>query len=167
MRVLSLSFRTAFNAPQTGEEPIYLVTITHEDMPGIIRLSSDPTTQIDDAPLIYGTISGGNTYLFIGPFSLILPDEGEDKPPRMRMQIANIDRSMVKTVRSTSTPAQVVVNIVALANVNLVEVPYPAFDLLNCTYDAGALSFDLGIDAMVTEPFPGGSMDTASFRGLF
>jgi hypothetical protein len=39
--------------------------------------------------------------------------------------------------------------------------------MTNLSYDVSALTFDLTMDALVTEPYPAGSFDPASFPSLF
>jgi hypothetical protein len=46
VRVLSLNFRKALYAQESGEVPIFLLTITHPSLAAPIRLSTDPTARI-------------------------------------------------------------------------------------------------------------------------
>lgn len=167
MRVLSLTLREALNAQETGEELIVLVTITHPDLEdGPIRLSSNPTTRFGTAPLLYGTVSRGDTYLFV-PFSAVLPDEKDEAPPASQLMIDNIDREMIRLLRSTITPASVVIEVVRGSDVDEVEIAVPAFDLANASYGDASITLTLGIDAMVTEPYPSGTFSPSAFPGLF
>ena len=57
MRTLSLNFRQALFAQESGEIPIFLLTITHPDLPDPIYQSTDATVRLSTYPLTYGTIS--------------------------------------------------------------------------------------------------------------
>ena len=48
-------------------------------------------------------MSGGDTYLAC-PFFLELPSDEEDRPPRARLRIDNVDRRQVRAVRLADPP---------------------------------------------------------------
>lgn len=165
-RTLSLTTRRAMNAQETGEIVIFLMTVTHPDLDGPIRLSSDPTTRLSDSPLTYGTASRGQSFLFV-PFGLILPDEKEAATPQAKVMLDNVDREMVNILRSTSTPAQVKIELVLASEPDVVEVEEPMFDLVSADYDAQTVTLTLVMNGLATEPFPSGSFNPSSFPGLF
>lgn len=165
-RTVSLAMRQAMNAEETGEVPIVLLTITHDDLLQPIRLSSDPTTRFSTDPVMYGTVSRGQQYLFV-PFSAVLPDDKEEAAPQARIVIDNIDREMIAILRSTSTPAAVTLDIVLASSPDAVEVSYTGFDLVAAEYDAENITITLQMDAFVTEPFPCDSMNPSNLPGLF
>lgn len=165
-RTVSLTMRQAMNAQETGEVAVILLTITHPDLATPIRLSSDPTTRISTDPLLYGTVSRGQTYYFL-PFSAILPDDKDEAPPSARIIIDNIDRELIRLIRSTSTPAAVTLEMVLASAPDSVEIMFPELDLVSADYDAQSVTISLAIDALLTEPYPSGTFDPASFPGLF
>ena len=61
MRVLSLNFREAIFGPESGEVPIFLLTITHPDLDEPVYLTTDATERLGTDPLTYGTVSRGVT----------------------------------------------------------------------------------------------------------
>ena len=104
-RSLSLTLRRALNAQEAGEVPAWLLTITHPLLDAPIRLSSDPTVRLTEAPEItYGTVSRGESYMFL-PISFPLPDEKGDATPLMRLTLDNVGRELINILRSTTTPA--------------------------------------------------------------
>lgn len=165
-RTISLTFRTAMNAEETGEVPVLLLTITHEDLPSPIRLSSDPTARLSTDPLLYGTVSRGNQFLFL-PFSAILPDDKDESPPQARLVIDNVDRQMIPVLRSTSTPAKVMMEMVLASSPNAVEIQFPELDLVSADYDAQSITISLQVDALMTEPYPADSLTPSYFPGLY
>ena len=104
-RTLSLNFREAINAEESGEVVIFLLTIDHDDLASPIYLSTDPTTLVTDVPLVYKTVSRGNDYIYV-PMQIVIPDEREGAAPHSQFRICNVTRELVATIRSTTTPAQ-------------------------------------------------------------
>ncbi|WP_027517887.1 DUF1833 family protein [Bradyrhizobium sp. WSM1417] len=166
MRVLSLNFRQALFAQQSGEVPIFLLTITHPQLANPILLTTDPTTRITTDPLVYGTVSRGETYLFAG-VDITLPDEQDKSPPASKLSIQNVTRDLIPLARSVATPPQVLIEAVLASAPDTVETTFATFDMANLVADAAMLNFDLTIDALATEPYPSGTFSPASFPGLF
>jgi hypothetical protein len=166
MRILSLNFRKAIFAQESGEVPVFLVTITHPDLEAPIFLSTDPTERLSLDPLVYGTTSRGDEYLYVG-MAVTLPDEQDKNPPASKLVISNTTRQLIPLARSVTSPPSVKIEAVLASSPDTVELAVPALDMVGLTYDAGQLTFSLSIDALTTEPFPSGSFDPASFPALF
>jgi hypothetical protein len=161
-----MNFREAMHAQETGEIPIALLTITHPDLAEPIRLSGDNTERLTTDPLVYGTVSRSNDYLFI-PFRLVLPDDHDETAPQASLELSNITREHVAIMRSIVLPASVMIEIVLVSDPDEVEITFPSFDLTKADYDANVMTLSLSMDPMITEPFPAHSFDPASFPGLF
>lgn len=165
-RNLSPRFLAAAFAQETDEVPICLLTITHPELASPIYLSSNPTTRISDDPLIYATYSRENEYLTI-PFDFTLPDDQADTPPRMQLVVDNTQAELVKVLRSFSTLATVVVEMVLASAPDHVEIALPGLQLGSAKIQEKSIPIDLLADLLVNEPFPGGSFTAGSFPGLF
>jgi hypothetical protein len=166
-RSLSLNFREAINAAQSGEVPIWLVTMDHDDLVGeTIRMSSDPTERITEIPLTYGTVSGSFVFLFTG-MSVQLPDESADAAPRSTLVMSNVSRDAITLVRSVVTPARCKIELVLSSDPDFVEVSSPWLDVLDARVSAQNITVDLGLNSMITQSDPGDSFDPAGFPGLF
>ena len=76
MTTVSLNFREAAYAAETGRVLIALMTIDHADLAEPIRISTDPTQRLEDLTtdeeVVYGTESRGETFLFC-PVRIKLP----------------------------------------------------------------------------------------------
>ncbi|CAL77421.1 conserved hypothetical protein [Bradyrhizobium sp. ORS 278] len=166
MRVFSLHFRRELFAQESGEVPIFLLTITHPELATPIRLSTDPTSRLSTDPLVYGTVSRAQTYYYAG-VALTLPDEQEKSAPASKLTISNVTRELIPLARSVSSPARVDIEMVAASNLDTVETSFPGFQMTNLEYDTMELNFDLTIDPLTSEPYPSGSFNPASFPGLF
>jgi hypothetical protein len=166
MRTLSLNFRQALFAQESGEIPIFLLTITHPDLPDPIYQSTDATVRLSNDPLTYGTISRGVTFLCAAA-SVTLPDEQDKSPPACKLTIENVTRGLIPLARSVSTPPTVRIEAVLASALDTVEMTWPMMDMTNLNYDAAVLEFDLTMDALTTEPCPAGTFSPAYFPGLF
>ncbi|MDA9511161.1 hypothetical protein XI09_42225 [Bradyrhizobium sp. CCBAU 11386] len=166
MRVLSLNFRQALFSQESGEVPIFLLTITHAELEDPIYLTTDPTSRLSEDPLIYATTSRGVEFLYAG-VDVTLPDEQDKAPPASKLTIANVTRELIPLARSVSTPPSVKIEAVLASAPDDVEMIWPAMDMSNLTYDASFLQFDLTMDSLVTEPYPSGTFSPAYFPGLF
>jgi len=165
VRVLSLNFREALFAQESGEVVIFLLTITHLELADPIRLTTDPTERKSTDPLVYRTMSRGEEYLYAG-VDITIPDEQDKSPPVSKLTIANVTRDLIPLARSVSTPPAVKIEAVLGSALDDVEMIWPAMDMTNLTYDASFLQFDLTMDALVTEPYPSGTFSPAAFPGL-
>jgi uncharacterized protein DUF1833 len=166
MRILSLNFRKALFSQESGEVPIFLLTITHPSLATPILLSTDPTSRISTDPLVYGTVSRSSTFLYAG-VDISLPDEQERSPPVSKLVIENVTRELIPLARSIATPASVKIEIALASALDTVEMTFPSFQMTNLQYDVVMLTFDLTMDALVTEPFPAGNFSPAYFPALF
>jgi len=166
VRILSINFRKALFAPASQEVPIFLLTITHPTLTSPILLSTDPTARVTTDPLVYGTTSRGNTFLYAG-IDVTLPDEQDRSPPASKLTVANVTRDLIPLARSINSPASIMIEAVLASAPDIVEMTFPSLQMTNLTYDVATLQFDLTMDALVTEPFPQGTFSPAYFPGLY
>jgi hypothetical protein len=165
MRSLSTAFLEAINAQETGVVPITLLTITHPDLEEPILVCNNPTTRLSDDPLLYGTISRGDTYLYI-PFDPLLPDE-TDRAPEAKITIANIGRDLVTLIRSVVSPPSIVMEIVLSTDLDTVEITFAELLVANSVNTAKNVDLELTIDNLGQEPFPAMRFTPSQFPGLF
>jgi hypothetical protein len=166
VRTLSAELQAALYGQESGVVAALLVTITHAELAVPIRISTDKTTRLSTDPLVYGTTSRGNDYLFIG-LEVSLPDERSESPPRARMVLTNVGREAIALVRSVVSPPSVKIELVKASAPDVVEAEWPAMDMAAVEYSADTISFELTMDSYALEPFPSGSFDPAYFTGLF
>ena len=165
-RTLSLNFREAINAQESGETVIFLMTIDHDELSSPILLSTDPTERLSEVPLMYGTVSRYETYIFI-PMEVSLPDEREQAAPRAAFRISNVTRELVALVRSVTSPARAKLEVVLASDLDNVEVETPWLDIVAATTTAGDVTFELTLNSMATELWPTDAFDPSAFPGLF
>lgn len=155
-RPVSPQAMQALNAPETGEAFLILLTLSHTDLAAPLRVSSD---HID-------TESRGDTFLAF-PFELTLPDDEDNKSPRARLVIDNVDRSIVRAVRQLTSSPTVLIEIVRAADPDTVEARFEDFRFTNISYDSQVVEGDLTIEDFTSEPYPAASFSPSLFPGLF
>ena len=164
---LSGLLKASVHAPETGEVFIVLLTITHATTPAeITRVSSDPTVRLSDDPVLYGTASRGETFLFF-PFDLRLPDAGGEAMPRAQLVIENVGRELIAAIRSVVEPAEILIELVCASTPDTVEASYPVLRVARVQYNAQTITCDLEYAPLTSEPYPAGSFTPGAFPGLF
>ena len=155
-RAVSVTLKSAVNAPETGEAFLVLVTIDHADLAAAIRVTSDGVD----------TVSNGNTFVAF-PFEISLPDSRVEGAPRAKLTIDNVDRQIVQAVRDISTAADVTVDVVLASDPDTVEASFPDFKLRDVTFDALTVTGELTVEHFAGEPYPAAIFSPANFPGLF
>jgi hypothetical protein len=165
---VSLNFRTQAWAQETGVVVICLLTITHDDLDEPILLSTDPTQRLYEygADQVYGTVSRGDDYVFF-PMSLKLPDDTDDGPRSMTIEIDNVGREYMETLRSISGQPKVNTEIVLSNDLDTVEAAWPEFLITHISANAGTVTMPLTMETLNNEPFPSMSFTPGSAPGLF
>lgn len=157
MREVSLPFLQAAFAQETGEAPIVLVTITHDDLTAPIRVAN---YDVD-------VVSNEETFIAY-PFELTLPTEPEAGASRATVTIDNVHRDIVEAVRNCAgTAPQVTLAVVLASSPDTIEASFPGFDLRNVSYDALTIEGELTLDSLAGERYPAGRFRPGAFPGLF
>jgi hypothetical protein len=166
-RIVSLDARRAFNAQETADVPIILVTITQpEIIDGPLRLSSDPTVRLSIDPLEYGTRSRGEVYKFV-LMAAVLPDDKEDALTSVQLMLENVEADMTKVVRASITPATMTFEMVMASAPDSVEMRWAGLVAMRTTYDAGQIMIEVSRESILGEPWPAHRMTQNRFPGLY
>ncbi len=165
-RNLSARFKAALFRENMEEVAVALVTITHPTLDEPLRFSSDATVRVSTEPLLYGTISRSEQYLFV-PIDITFPADQDDAPPTIDITLSAVGREAVPLLRQAIEPATVTIEVVLAEYPDDVEAIFPDFDLVNASYGGDSATISLAIDSLATEPFPAGSFTPAYFPGLF
>jgi len=141
---------------ETGEIFLTLLTISHADLSQPIRVCNDAKN----------IVSNGDTYIAL-PFEVTLPSDEGDQPSRARIQIDNVDRTMIIAIRSITSSPDVTIDVVRQSAPDTVEISFPDFTFDNISYDALIISGDLTFENYLQEPYPAGIFDPSRFPGGF
>jgi hypothetical protein len=170
MPTTSLNFREAVFAQETGRVPIALITLSHADLTDDIRISTDPTQELteftSDTQKVYGTISSGKTYIFL-PVRIKLPDDTDEGPGEMQLEIDNVHRAYIETIRSVQTPVICRVDLVMDNALDTIDASWPEFKMTDIVYNATTITGTLRLETLEAEPYPAGSFVPSYFSGLF
>lgn len=173
MRRVSLNERMAQEAGSTAEIRAVLFEISHPDLPKPIRLSTDNAERLSVDPLYYGTRStwrGANPitdpYLWIVA-SALLPSDKEDAPAGGMVALENLDREMVRLVRSYTGMATICMAVVLASSPDLLEAEYTDMEIVSADIDAGEIVLTFSREEIEMEPFPEGRMTRNNAPGLF
>lgn len=138
-----------------GDDFLLLLTIDHDDI-------SEPIRVVHNTEDV---VSNGETYVAF-PFTLTLPTDRDDSPPRAQLVIDNVSREIGETIRTISTPPTVMIQVVQLADPDQVEMEIPSMVLRNVQFDAMTVTGDLELEDLSREPFPARYFTPAEFPGL-
>lgn len=155
-RPLSTTFKQAMTSSATDDGAIVLLMISHDDLAETLRF----TNNNEDV------VSRGNTYLRF-PFLFTLPDDYESRPPSARLVIDNIDRRIIEAVRSLSSPPTVTAEVVALSDLETVELGPIEFQLRDVTADALTVEGTLAFEPVLEDAWPATRMTPATTPGIF
>jgi hypothetical protein len=155
-RSLSSAARQAIYAQQTDKVFLALLTISHSDLAGPIRVVND----------LVNLTSRGDHYLAF-PFQIVLPEERDDQLGQVQLSIDNVDRTIVEAVRTISSPASIRLEIVIADQPDTVEAGPFDFTLRNVEYDALTVTGTLMYEDILNEPVPADSFTPNFFPGLF
>lgn len=99
-RDISTEARQSLNAAETGDAFLILLTLSHAGMAEPLRVTNggEDVTSRGDIFTAY-------------PFELSLPDDDAGQSPEARLVIDNIDRQIVRAVRSLTTAPLVLIEI--------------------------------------------------------
>lgn len=137
---------------------LIFLTITHADIDPPIRAVCNTEN----------VISAGNTYIGY-PFRFSFGATVEGEQPEARLQIDNVDRTIVEAVRAVtgSTPPQVNVFAATIDDPHTAELGPFAMDLLDVSYDALVVEGRLSQENYLSEPYPSGRRVPGTHPGLF
>lgn len=141
---------------EMGDAIIPLLTISHPDLAEPIRVCHNNEN----------LVSRGNTYIAYD-WRLTLPLDDPDTIPRAKIQIDNVDRVIVDTIRSISTAPTVTVELVKGSDPDTVEFVLSDFTLQDVEYDVLFVTGQLTVEEFLSEPFPGDTFTPSRFPGLF
>lgn len=141
---------------ETGEAWLTLLTIEHPTLAEPIRV----TTNYENVT------SRGNVFLSL-PFTITWPKQRGVDAYTATLRIDNVDRSLVRTLRSIEEPPSVTMEVVTASTPDTLEMRYTGFFLSNGQYNRTTVQGNLEIRSFASEPFPSITYTPGRFPGLF
>lgn len=157
-RTLPEAVVAAMNSETTDKAFFVLLKVTHSLFDTVYLVNNTENVT-----------SNGNEYLAF-PFSIVLPSDSEDLQPVIKVNVVNTTRELVSEIRllaGNRERVKVTVSVIDYDDPDTVLAEWANFEMINVEYDAQSMTFDLVIDLLVTEPFPGDSFAPSTFPGIF
>ncbi len=155
MRTLSSTAITSIMAENTGEVWLFLLTITHPSITDTLYFVNNNEA----------LTSRGNVYIPF-PFTVELPTEDSENLGEVRLKIDNIDRSIVKALRSIDSPPSVTLEVVLASQPDTIEASFSGMLLRNANWDAPSVTASLKFEDIGAEPMSL-QMTPQRFPGMF
>lgn len=153
--------RALFEAPETAEVFLALLTIEEASLPETIRLVDNPED----------VLHGGETYI-ASRFEIDLPSEDPDRPPTSRIRVDNVDRKIVEAISVAQAPVRLTFEVVTVDEgsphtVHNVEAGPFLFDVDAVEWDALTIQGELSFGEELKRRCPEDAYDQTNFAGLF
>lgn len=144
-------------ASTSGEEPVYLLEITHPQLAVPVRVVRD--TQ--------NIVSNGNTFIALA-FEISLPDDVQGKQPRAPLRIDNVGRELTQWLEASQggRGAQVRVMQVMRDDPNTLEYDV-TLDLLNVRQNGAFVTGELGYENTLDLPALAATYRPDNTPGIF
>lgn len=155
-RSLTSAMREAIQAPETGLVVACLLTLEHPSFAAPIRLN-DSGADITRAGMLFQQF----------PFTYSLPDEADDKPPRLTLTVCNVDLQIGTAIREVSgDPITVTLELIDADDPETVQISPMVFKLRETASDALTVSGTLQFADPFNDPFPVDSMSRSILPGI-
>lgn len=155
-RNVSLAAMQAALASETDKIFLVLLEVQHADLTEPVRLV-DNTTDI---------VSDTHTYTAF-PFYARMPDDQDDREPVAEIVVDNVTRELIDEIRNIQSDLTVVLKVVLADSPSTIEWGPVEMEVQSISYDAEAITFQLGMQAFSREPFPYKAFTPVKFPGLF
>lgn len=169
-RQIIASFRNDLQAQNAVDMEVIFATLTHPDLEAEIRVARDSVDYFWE----------GNTYTR-GMFDIELISDDE-RPPRGRISVPNVDRRIGEAVLNILTPIDMRLDIFAVSDFDVLTsgtrtsssspdpdplLSFTNLQLLNVACTSVALEAEITSWDLSNEPFPGVRVTKDKFPGLF
>lgn len=141
MRTMSPAAVAATMALNSSEVFLLLLTISHPDLEDDLRFVNN----------LESVTSNGELFVAF-PFEVELPAQKDDSPGEARIRIDNIDRDIVKAVRTLTSPPTVKFEVIMASSPDTVEAEFTGMVLRNTSYDALIVRGVLRFEDLLSEP---------------
>jgi len=164
MRTIPLAALQEMFKLSPGEFPITLLEISRGE--DIIRLSSDATQRISEDPIVYGTISAGETYIYF-PFELTLPQDRAESISGVKIQVENVSAEIGWWLRKSTVKPTATIKIISSGDLDNPIMILPDYDLASFQGGTMTIEGELILSTLESEPYPGYTFTPGYFPGLF
>lgn len=156
-RSYSLTARRRLSETSAAELPLFLLEISHTDLPDPVRVVGDSQD----------LLSNGFTYVGMA-FRISLPDERQGQQPRAELSIDNVGRELMQWVEGSAggRGARVRIMQVLRSSPNVVEWEIE-MELSNIRANASEVTGELGFPLLLDVPAVQVRADSTVMPGIF
>lgn len=143
-------------ATTTEEAFLLLVTVTHETLDAPFRIvnNTEPVT------------SRGEVFIPFW-FEFAFPDQSAERQAEMQFVLDNVALPLVEPLRAITTPAHMLVQLIAASRPDEILAEETDLALRNVTWDANAMTFTAAHEDVMNARFPGNVFSPAHYAGVF
>lgn len=153
---VSINAMRAMFAQETGEVFLVCLTITHPDIT-TLRL-------VNNAAAVARSAGTYQPY----PMQLMLPAQRDDQLPQVDIVIDNVDREVLRQIRTLSGVPKVTMEVILASSPDTVEAGPFDFVLKHAGYDVLAITGTLGYeDDILNQQVPSMQYTPSNSHGLF
>ena len=161
-RTLSSVALEAIFSQETDEAFVPLVLINHPSMSEPLRVAGSREAVTTNDSL------GNNVRYEAYPFSIMLPNDHDDRPPEVSISIDNVDRRIVDSIRTAIDGApSVTMSIVLESSPTTLEAGPFEFTVRSVEWNRLTVKGVISYEAILDEPYPAGTFNPVEFPGLF
>lgn len=157
-RSLPTTVVQALFAQQTSQAYLVLLEASHSSF-AAVRIVNN-TENVTSNNVLYSAF----------PFAVILPPDQEQLQYRAQVIIYDAEREIIDNLRFVAGSREriaVKLAVVSSADYDTELQTVSGLEIVNVTYQAGALTLDCSIDNFLTEGFPRDTFTPGNFPGLF
>ena len=147
---------SAMFAQETSDAYVTLLTIDHASLGSPIRYC--------DAE---NDVTSGVNLFTAASFRLVLPTDSDGAPPRTAIEVDAVDRAIIDTALSLSSPPDVSLEWVRAAAPGVIEMGPAYFLIEDVSYDKLSLKASLAYEPVLNEPIPADRRTPVTHPGIF
>ena len=163
MRTLSATALRAAFRQETDSVFLLMLTLSHPGLAAPIRVVNDLVPEdINRARVI---MSRGHQFVCY-PFQVDLPSDDGESISRVTLQIDNVDREIIRTLRATQGACAVTLEVVLAEHPDLVEAGPYNMSLISVDYDAVTILGELAYEDILGQKYPSDAYTPDDYPGL-
>jgi len=157
----SAAVTAAMLAQRSGAALITCITIRSVDSPEFVarlcNANADLERVVDTFPQVFVAY----------PFQLRLPVDNDETLPRARLQLSNVDNTLITFLRNLPGNLSGTIELVEQSTPDIVEGETMVFSIGEWEADADFIEFQLAPEDVLNEPFPSILMTPNNAPGAF
>lgn len=116
---------------------------------------------------IVSSASGSSVTYIAFPVDVIPPSEESRGASVGTLTISNVTQDIISAIRALTKPMLVTMSIINHMEPDEYVATWPEYIWRQLTYDVNVISGQLSLENFLSEPYPGGTMTSSIFPGLF